>query len=230
VSKIGTDASLRVSRRVNPFAMVPTQSSAAGVIALLSEPEAIIKQHALKSLIALVPQFWAEISEELELMYVATFASPNYRIDNLSSRENLEGNPDLPQDARHSAALLASKIYYYLEAYDEALTYALGAGPAFQAETRAPGSEEYVETIICARVIALEMRNFLTCFIAKAIDRYIEAQAKGANDVSPRLRDVMESIFKRCIEEGDYRQVCGLCIQRCKAFERVRISGHRNRP
>ena len=46
------------------------QSSAAGVLALLQEPEPELKEHALKSLNALVPVFWAEISEEIALMYV----------------------------------------------------------------------------------------------------------------------------------------------------------------
>lgn len=46
------------------------QTSAAGVLALLSEPEAIFKQHALKALNPLVPQFWAEISEHIALMWV----------------------------------------------------------------------------------------------------------------------------------------------------------------
>lgn len=51
--------------------MVPRpQSSAAGVLALLQEPEPLLKEHALKSLNVLVPQFWAEISEQIELMYV----------------------------------------------------------------------------------------------------------------------------------------------------------------
>ena len=47
-----------------------TQTSAAGVLALLSEPEPLVKQHALLALIPLVPQFWAEISEHVALMYV----------------------------------------------------------------------------------------------------------------------------------------------------------------
>ena len=46
------------------------QSSAAGVLALLSDPEAQLKQYALKALNQLVPQFWAEISEHIALMYV----------------------------------------------------------------------------------------------------------------------------------------------------------------
>jgi len=43
-------------------------SSAAGVLALLADPEPLLKQHALKSLVPLVPQFWAEISEHISLV------------------------------------------------------------------------------------------------------------------------------------------------------------------
>lgn len=50
--------------------VVPYQSSAAGVLALLSEPDPVFKQHALKSLNDLVPRFWAEISEHIALMWV----------------------------------------------------------------------------------------------------------------------------------------------------------------
>ena len=50
--------------------MVRPQSSAAGVLALLVEQEPLVKQHALNALISLVPQFWAEISEHIALMYV----------------------------------------------------------------------------------------------------------------------------------------------------------------
>ena len=50
--------------------MVRSQSSAAGVLALLQEPDPVFKQHALKALSPLVPQFWAEISEHIALMYV----------------------------------------------------------------------------------------------------------------------------------------------------------------
>lgn len=46
------------------------QTSAVGVLALLSEPEPEFKEHALKALIPLVPQFWAEISEHIALMSV----------------------------------------------------------------------------------------------------------------------------------------------------------------
>jgi 26S proteasome regulatory subunit N2 len=50
-----------------------SQSSAAGVLALLSEPDHLFKQHALDALNPLVPQFWAEISEHIALMSVLFF-------------------------------------------------------------------------------------------------------------------------------------------------------------
>jgi 26S proteasome regulatory subunit N2 len=63
--------------------------------------------------------------------------------------ESLYESEDLSLDARNSAALLASKVYYHLGEYDEALSFALSAGNAFAAEERALGSEEYIETVIC---------------------------------------------------------------------------------
>ena len=65
------------------------------------------------------------------------------------SREALYESQELPTEARHFAALLASKVYYFLGEYDEALSFALGAGSAFEAETRVGGAEEYVETVVC---------------------------------------------------------------------------------
>ncbi|KAJ7092624.1 D-isomer specific 2-hydroxyacid dehydrogenase [Mycena epipterygia] len=159
-----------------------SQSSAAGVLALLSEPDHLFKQHALDALNPLVPQFWAEISEHIALI------------------ESLHENEDLPKQARDSAALLASKVYYFLAEYDEALSFALGAGPAFEAESRAYGSEEYVETVL-----------------SKAIDRYIqvrsEEQTSKSDKVDPRLQTVIENIFARCIDEREYKQAIGIALE-----------------
>jgi hypothetical protein len=51
------------------------QSSAAGVLALLSEPDPVFKKHALQALNPLVPQFWAEISEHIAFMCVSSTRS-----------------------------------------------------------------------------------------------------------------------------------------------------------
>ncbi|KDQ10690.1 hypothetical protein BOTBODRAFT_177975 [Botryobasidium botryosum FD-172 SS1] len=164
--------------------MVPRpQTSAAGVLALLSEPEPLVKQHALRSLNNLVPQFWAEISEHIEVI------------------EDLYEGEALPKDARDMAALITSKVYYYLAEYDEALHFALGAGHAFEAEHSVPGSEEFVETVV-----------------SKAIDRYIQLRAaeeagERIEEIDERLLDIIEGIFKRCIDDGEYRQALGIALE-----------------
>uniref|UniRef100_A0A0W0FGL5 26S proteasome regulatory subunit RPN2 n=1 Tax=Moniliophthora roreri TaxID=221103 RepID=A0A0W0FGL5_MONRR len=160
-----------------------SQSSAAGALALLSEPDPAFKQHALKSLNSLVPTFWAEISEQIALI------------------ESLYDNDELPKQARDLAALLASKVYYFLGEYDESLSFALGAGSAFEAESRVQGSEEYVETVL-----------------SKAIDRYIQLRSEEqeygkADKIDHRLRTIIENIFTRCISEGEYKQAIGIALE-----------------
>jgi len=47
--------------------------------------------------------------------------------------------------------------------------------------------------------------------IAKAIDRYIrlraDAQPNGTPGIDPRLSAIIETIFNRCIADGEYKQV-----------------------
>ena len=46
---------------------------------------------------------------------------------------------------------------------------------------------------------------------AKAIDRYIQlradAQPNGSPEIDPRLSAIIETIFSRCIADGEYKQV-----------------------
>ena len=129
----------------------------------------------------------------------------------MSSSEALYESDELPRTTRDVAALVASKVYYFLGEYDEALSFALGSGNAFQAEARAHGSEEYVETMICAYYRGLSFSlNSLVFHLAKAIDRYIQARTveqAGKEKIDSRLQATIEGIFKRCISEGEYKQV-----------------------
>ncbi|XP_020602036.1 26S proteasome non-ATPase regulatory subunit 1-like [Orbicella faveolata] len=99
-------------------------TSAAGLLALLDENEPDLKVFALKNLHHIVDVFWAEISESVD------------KIEVLYEDEAFK--------QRQLSALLASKVYYHLGAYDDSLTYALGAGDLFDVN----GHSEYVETII----------------------------------------------------------------------------------
>ncbi|KAG6818006.1 hypothetical protein H0H87_009161 [Tephrocybe sp. NHM501043] len=162
--------------------MVRSQSSAAGVLALLHEPDPLFKQHALNILSPLVPQFWAEISEHVALI------------------ESLYESDELSKEARNSAALVASKVYYFLGEYEEALSFALGAGDAFAQEARNYASEEFVETVV-----------------SKAIDRYIKARLEerdgSVEKIDQRLQDIIKTIFDRCIAEGEYKQAIGIALE-----------------
>jgi hypothetical protein len=48
-------------------------------------------------------------------------------------------------------------------------------------------------------------------YTAKAIDRYIhlreDAQQNGTPEIDPRLSAIIETIFSRCIADGEYKQV-----------------------
>jgi 26S proteasome regulatory subunit N2 len=154
-----------------------TQTSAAGVLALLSESEPFLQQYALEQLNILVPQFWAEISESITAI------------------EAIYDSTSLSKETRDLAALITSKVYYYLAEYDEALSFALGAGGLFDLERRNSGSEEYVETMI-----------------SKAIDRYTQLRAseeagEPTAKIDPRLSNIIEGIFQNCLDEGEHKQV-----------------------
>lgn len=53
---------------VNLSMLVYSMVSAAGPLALLLEPDPLLRQHSLKSLNPLISQFWARISEQIPLM------------------------------------------------------------------------------------------------------------------------------------------------------------------
>ena len=101
-------------------------------------------------------------------------------------------------------------MYYYLEEYDEALTFALGAGNAFQQDSSIPGDDEYIETLICGSFPETHRLPLIFAIPAKAIDRYIETRAEEQSGsqakVEPRLQDIIEGIFSHCIQNGEYKQ------------------------
>ncbi|KAG9293368.1 hypothetical protein G9A89_007614 [Geosiphon pyriformis] len=99
---------------------------------------------------------------------------------------------------RPLSALVASKVYYHLGEFDDSLTFALGAGDLFDASSKS----EYVETII-----------------SKCIDRYISLRFEqyenpsGGTEIDPRLEDVVERMFRRCYDDGEYKQAIGIALE-----------------
>ncbi|KAK5645712.1 hypothetical protein RI129_004176 [Pyrocoelia pectoralis] len=96
------------------------------------------------------------------------------------------------------AALVASKVYYHLGSFEDSLTYALGAGDLFDVNSRT----EYVETTL-----------------AKCIDYYTQQRIALADDsatakpIDSRLEAIVNRMFQRCLDDGQYRQALGLALE-----------------
>ena len=152
-------------------------TSAAGVIALLQEREADMKVFALNRLNILVDEFWPEISEAIEQLEVL-YEDSSFR-------------------QRELAALVASKVYYHLGAYEDAMRYALAAGHLFDIDKRS----EYIDTIV-----------------AKCLDEYVKQRVEswgspGDIRIDSRLESVVQRMFDRCVKHRQYQQAIGMALE-----------------
>ncbi|KAJ5681844.1 uncharacterized protein N7477_001784 [Penicillium maclennaniae] len=123
--------------------------SAAGLVGFLSEPDPELKVFALKSLDSQIDTLWTEV------------------VNAVPEIEALYEDESFPE--RGLAALVASKVYYHLQEYNESMVLALGAGKLFQLDN----GGEYEETII-----------------AKCVDTFISlsaAQRPAAGDPAANL-------------------------------------------
>lgn len=124
----------------------------------------------------MVDHYWAEIADAIPL------------IEELSEEKNF---PD-----RDLAAYVASKCFFHLEEYEDALRLALGAGKYLDLNTRS----QYTDTIIA------------TC-----IDNYVAVRVKEDTEaekaLDPRLTQVVEHMFERCYAAGEFRQALGIALE-----------------
>lgn len=111
-------------------------ASAAGLVGFLSEPDTELKSFALKTLDSEVDSLWTEIAGSVG------------QIEALCEDESFPERP--------LASLVAAKVYYHLQEYNESMVFALGAGQLFDIEN----GGEFEETII-----------------SKCIDTYISTSA-----------------------------------------------------
>ncbi|PGH14681.1 hypothetical protein AJ79_02847 [Helicocarpus griseus UAMH5409] len=98
--------------------------SAAGLVGFLSEPDPELKVFALKNLDSQVDLLWTEIADSID------------QIEALYEDESFQ--------ERELAALVAAKVYYHLQEYNESMVFALGAGKLLNLDN----GGEFEETII----------------------------------------------------------------------------------
>jgi 26S proteasome regulatory subunit N2 len=91
---------------------------------------------------------------------------------------------------------VASKVFFHLEEYDDALRLGLGAGQYFNVAQKS----EYVDTLV-----------------SKALDEYIrvrqEQQEDAAAAIDPRLEAIVERMFERCFDDGAFNQAVGVALE-----------------
>jgi len=156
----------------------PAPSAASGLIALLEEDDVVLKVHALERLFEVVDASWSEVAGSVPLI------------------EELSEDPAF--QARELAASVASKCFFHLEEYEDALRLALGAGPHFDINQKT----EYVDTLI-----------------SKCIDQYTtlrvaaDKDPEGADPIDPRMEDIVERMFQRCYNDAAYSQAMGIALE-----------------
>ncbi|CAO2206165.1 unnamed protein product [Urochloa humidicola] len=157
-------------------------SSAGSLLAMLQEPAPELKLHALASLNSLVHAFWHEISTSV------------------SSIESLYEDEEF--DQRQLAALVASKVFFYLGELNDALSYALGAGALFDVSD----DSDYAQTLL-----------------AKALDEYAAIRSRAAGEdktMDPRLEAIVERMLEKCILDGKYQQAMGMAVE-CRRLDKL---------
>merc|ERR1719446_1991647 len=169
-------------------------TSAAGVLSLLEEQENKLKVTALERLNEVVDQFWHEIAEYL------------------SDIESFYEDQSFPN--RELAALVASKVFYHLEDYKDALRLALGAGRLFDLSMRT----EYVEKIVAVAIDEyIQKRNAdFEAEISRSRGQEPEGADNDALDPSldyTALEDVVSRMFQRCKEDKQYKQGLGMALE-----------------
>lgn len=161
-------------------------STASGLLAMLQEQHPVLKLHALNNLNVLVDHFWPEIST------------------NISAIESLYEDEQFHQ--RQLAALVASKVFYYLGELNDSLIYALGAGPLFDVSE----DSEYVQTLV-----------------AKCVDEYIALSVKASESsesdkspLDPRLVAIVERMLDKCMQDGKFQQAVGIALE-CRRLDKL---------
>ena len=154
---------------------------AAQLIALFEDEDPALKVHALRKLNGMVDTCWSDLAAVVS------------DIERLS-----EPDEGFPEPAL--AASVASKCFFHLEAYDQALLLAYSAGEYFDINART----EYVETLI---------DKCLGAYVAlRTVDDEGEKVAED-EAIDERMVRIVELMFERCYADGAFTQAIGLALE-----------------
>ena len=165
---------------------VPTAS---GYLAMLEEPDEILRAHALKKLLACVDLLWHEVA------------------GSLPGLEALAEDTELPLPTRQIAAAVASRVFFHLEEPTQALRLALDAGDThFDLHQRSP----YVERLVSAALDAyIKQRQSAVDDDGEAMEEDEAASALPTDQLQKLVYRMIETSCK----DGKYADALGIALE-----------------
>lgn len=162
-------------------------SSASGFLALLQEPDIVLKSHALDQLLGCVDTLWHQVAEALPHL------------------EALAEDDALDPKMRQSAAAVASRVFFHLEEPNQALRLALDAGPD-HFDVSLLRTSPYVERLTNAA---------LDAYISTR--QSSEEEEEGATvekelDVT-QLQQLVHRMLETTCAEGNYGHALGIALE-----------------
>jgi 26S proteasome regulatory subunit N2 len=139
---------------------------------------------SLRKLARIVDTHWAEIA------------------DRIATLEALAEDDEFPE--QQLAASVASRTFFHLEEYEDALRLALTAGALFDVEDRS----EYTSALIAR------------CIDSFAEQRVAALDAGEAVDVDERLGKIVARMLDRCFEHGEWKHAMGIALE-CRMMDVV---------
>jgi len=148
----------------------------------------MLQIHALKNLNKMIDYAWHEIADSLQRI------------------EELAEDQQFPE--RALASSVASKVYYYLEEYDESLRLALESGDKFDLNDKS----QYVEKLINECIDQyIKLKQELMDKKLPGADGQIPAAVP--KEIDPKMEVVIDKMFKRCFNDNKYKHVIGIALE-----------------
>ncbi|KAH8738624.1 PSMD1 protein [Cryptosporidium ryanae] len=167
-----------------------TLSSVSGFALLLEDESVKLREYALKELNEVVDGYWFEMAEYLNL------------IENCFEDEMFPG--------RELAALLASKVYFHMEDYDEALKYLLHSYKLFDPMENSSYSESMV--VKCIDEFIRICKNDYSDKIASG-ENYSGLDNRKMDGLDDRLSNLVEDLLIRSTSNNNYLNAMGITIE-----------------
>jgi 26S proteasome regulatory subunit N2 len=131
--------------------------------------------------------------------------------DDITLIERLYEDDSFP--LREMAAAVASKFYFHLEQFEDAVEFALFSGEYFSTDSKS----EYVDTIVSKCIdayIEKQQKEYAISFSSKEDQKDgNEEDDEEDPEISEKMTSVVERMFERCYSDGQHMQALGIALE-----------------